>query len=181
MLPTKAFLTRGVGRHKNKLESFEAALRAAGIAPYNLVRVSSIFPKDALFVSRDAGIVMLGEPGSIVYCVMAEEYTNENNRLVGAGNGIALPKERNHFGYISEYHCHGWNRRAIEDHVEDMAVEMLATAQGLELDIDRAWNERRQHYKLEDEVIKARSIVQTARGKEGLYTAVVSAVVFCAY
>ena len=38
------FLTKGVGRHSEKLTSFELALRDARIAEYNLVRVSSIFP-----------------------------------------------------------------------------------------------------------------------------------------
>ena len=38
------FLTKGVGRHREKLTSFELALRDARIAEFNLVRVSSIFP-----------------------------------------------------------------------------------------------------------------------------------------
>ncbi|MDO9575361.1 MAG: pyruvoyl-dependent arginine decarboxylase, partial [bacterium] len=32
MVPKKLFLTKGVGRHKEKLASFEEALRKAGIA-----------------------------------------------------------------------------------------------------------------------------------------------------
>ncbi|MGL4650321.1 MAG: pyruvoyl-dependent arginine decarboxylase, partial [Caldilineaceae bacterium] len=44
LIPRKLFLTRGVGVHKEKLTSFEMALREAGIAHFNLVRVSSIFP-----------------------------------------------------------------------------------------------------------------------------------------
>ena len=41
---SKMFLTKGVGQHREKLVSFELALRDAHLAPYNLVRVSSIFP-----------------------------------------------------------------------------------------------------------------------------------------
>ena len=44
MTPKKVFFTKGVGVHKDKLNSFELALRNAEIAKYNLVRVSSIFP-----------------------------------------------------------------------------------------------------------------------------------------
>jgi len=44
MVPKQLFLTKGMGKHKEKLTSFEMALRAAGIAQYNLVKVSSIFP-----------------------------------------------------------------------------------------------------------------------------------------
>ena len=38
-IPKGTFLTKGVGRHREKLTSFELALRSAGIAEFNLVRV----------------------------------------------------------------------------------------------------------------------------------------------
>ena len=38
-VPKKIFLTKGVGKHREKLSSFEMALRSAGIAQFNLVRV----------------------------------------------------------------------------------------------------------------------------------------------
>ncbi|MFQ5778406.1 MAG: pyruvoyl-dependent arginine decarboxylase, partial [Terriglobia bacterium] len=41
-VPKKIFLTKGVGKHRERLSSFELALRSAGIAACNLVRVSSI-------------------------------------------------------------------------------------------------------------------------------------------
>ena len=44
LVPKELFLTKGVGKHREKLTSFELALRSAGIAACNLVRVSSIFP-----------------------------------------------------------------------------------------------------------------------------------------
>ena len=43
-IPEKIFLTKGVGTHKERLASFELALRDAGIASCNLVYVSSIVP-----------------------------------------------------------------------------------------------------------------------------------------
>ncbi|MCY4379839.1 MAG: pyruvoyl-dependent arginine decarboxylase, partial [Candidatus Dadabacteria bacterium] len=56
MTPTKAFVTKGVGKHKKKLSSFELALRDAGIAQFNLVKVSSIFPPGCQLVSRKQGL-----------------------------------------------------------------------------------------------------------------------------
>jgi pyruvoyl-dependent arginine decarboxylase len=44
MVPKKIFYTKGVGVHREKLASFEMALRVAGLAHCNLVLVSSIFP-----------------------------------------------------------------------------------------------------------------------------------------
>ena len=37
MVPKRVFFTKGVGRHKNELQSFELALRNAGIEKSNLV------------------------------------------------------------------------------------------------------------------------------------------------
>ena len=48
-VPKEMFFTKGVGKHREKLTSFELALRSAGIAACNLVRVSSIFRRDAGF------------------------------------------------------------------------------------------------------------------------------------
>lgn len=44
MIPEEMFFTKGVGIHKEKLQSFELALRSAGISQTNIVTVSSIFP-----------------------------------------------------------------------------------------------------------------------------------------
>lgn len=43
----------------------------------------------------------------MVYCVMSRNKTNEPNRLVGAAIGVATPKERGSYGYISEHHSFG--------------------------------------------------------------------------
>ena len=42
-VPRMMFLTKGVGRHREKLASLELALRRAGIAPFNLIKVSIVF------------------------------------------------------------------------------------------------------------------------------------------
>jgi len=67
MTPKKVFFTKGVGVHKDKLSSFEVALRNAGIAKCNLVYVSSIFPPECKILSKFAGLKLLN-PGKITYC-----------------------------------------------------------------------------------------------------------------
>jgi uncharacterized membrane protein len=64
MVPTHMFLTRGVGVHKEKLASFEQALRGAGVAYCNLVSVSSIMPPNCTIVPRKRGETLLN-PGEI--------------------------------------------------------------------------------------------------------------------
>ena len=59
MVPKKLFFTKGVGKHKERLTSFELALRDAGIASQNLVRVCSIFPPRRKLISRKEGLKYL--------------------------------------------------------------------------------------------------------------------------
>jgi arginine decarboxylase len=171
IIPQKMFFTKGVGHHRNKLQSFELALRSSGIECCNLVYVSSIFPPACKIISRPAGIKLI-KPGQITFVVMAKAATNEPNRLVAASIGLAQPIDSNQYGYISEHHAYGETQQKASDFAEDLAATMLASTLGIELDIDKAWNERKQLYITDkDRKFKSRSIAQTAAGnKDGLWT-----------
>ena len=176
-VPTQMFFTKGTGKHRESLQSFEESLRDAGIAGFNLVRVSSIYPPNCKIVSRERGLKQLS-PGQIVFCILAECRTNEPNRLAGAGIGLALPADKAKHGYIAEYHGFGMTQRACGDYVEDMAATMLATTQGIDLDPDKAYNERKEIYQAKGLVVRTRAVVQTVEGdKNGLWTTAVAAVV----
>jgi arginine decarboxylase len=176
-IPKECFLTKGVGRHAQKLMSFELALRDAGIEKQNLVRVSSIYPTQCKIIPTKEGVPKL-KPGQITFVVLAEAATDEPNRLICAGIGLAIPKSHDH-GYIAEHHGYGMSEKKTEDLVEDLAATMLATTLGIPFDADKAWDEREQQYKMSGEIVKTRPFVQTAEGdKSGLWTSVVSAVVF---
>ena len=92
MVPKRLFLTKGVGKHKERLTSFELALRDAGIASQNLVRVSSIFPPHCKLVSRKEGQKYLNH-GEVVFAVVAENSTREPHRLLASSIGVAIPNE----------------------------------------------------------------------------------------
>lgn len=171
------FFTKGVGEHKNKLQSFELALRAAGIEKCNLVSVSSIFPPDCKIISKEAGIQEL-KPGQITFVVMAREETNEPHRQLTAAIGLAQPKDKKQYGYISEHHSFGEMKKQAADFAEDLAATMLASTLGIELDPTKAWDERKQLYVAQSRQFVSRSICQSARGnKEGLWTTVLAAAV----
>ena len=178
LTPKKMFFTKGVGYHRNKLQSFELALRNAGIEKCNLVSVSSIFPPDCKIISRETGIKSLA-PGQITFTVMARESTNEPNRLVAAALGLAQPKDKKQYGYISEHHGFGETMKKASDYAEDLAATMLASTLGIELDPDKAWNERKQLYITDtNRQFISRSIAQTAKGhKDGLWTTVIACVI----
>ena len=107
-VPTKIFFTKGVGRHREQLTSFELALRDAGIQKYNLVQVSSIFPPKCKVVKKEEGLALLA-PGEIVFVVMSRCCSDEPRRLVAASVGCALPSDRSVYGYLSEHHAFGQN------------------------------------------------------------------------
>ena len=178
MVPKRMFFTKGVGRHKQELQSFELALRNAGIEKCNIVNVSSIVPPHCKIIPREKGIQEL-KAGQITYCVMARNCTNESNRLVGAAIGVALPKESNSHGYISEHHCFGVISKKLEDYTEDLAATILATTLGLEFDPNKAWDQRKQQYKMSGQIVRTQSIAQTAEGdKNGLWTTVIAVAIF---
>jgi len=181
MIGQKIFFTKGVGVHKEYLASFEAALRDAGIAPFNLVTVSSIYPAGCKRVSRDEGLKYL-TPGQIVYAVMARTATSEPSRLVAASIGCAIPADAEQYGYLSEHHSFGETDSRAGEYAEDLAASMLATTLGVEFDPDLAWDEREQIYKMSGKIVRTTNVTQSAIGnKDGLWTTVVSAAVFCDY
>jgi arginine decarboxylase len=177
LLPTKVFLTKGVGRHKYRLKSFEEALRVAGVAQQNLVQVSSILPTKCKMISREKGIVSL-VPGEISFCVMARADTDEHGRLVASSIGVAVPKDSSNWGYLSEVHGHGMNSQQAGDMAEDLAAGMLGTTLGMELDPDTAWSEKEQAYKSSGLFIRTTNITQTAKGQKSLWTTTVAIAMF---
>jgi len=182
LVPRRVFLTKGVGRHKYQLKSFEEALRKAGVAQQNLVQVSSILPPGCKIISRENGLGQLEpgqlEPGQICYCVMARADTDEHGRLVAAAVGIAVPKDTHKWGYLSEVHGHGMNREEAADMAEDLAAGMLGTTLGLEVDPNKAWSEKEQVYKSSGMIIRTSNITQTARGQRDLWTTTVAIAMF---
>ena len=178
LIPKKVFLTKGVGVHKDRLASFELALRSAGIEQCNLVCVSSIIPPGCKIISREEGLKLL-KPGQITYVVLSRNDTNEPKRRITAAIGIALPKDDDGYGYIAEYHSYGETARKAGDYAEDLAATMLAMTLGIEFDPEMAWDERKKVYEASGKIFKTTHICQSAEGdKNGRWTTVIAAAVF---
>lgn len=178
MIPRYLFLTKGVGKHKESLQSFELALRNAGIQHCNIVHVSSIIPPGCKLISREKGLKML-KPGEIIFAVLAKNSTSEPHRLIAASIGAAFPSDKNSYGYLSEHHSFGQTDEAAGEYAEDLAATMLATTMGLQFDPETAWDERKQIFKTSGMIIKTTNITQSATGdKNGLWTTVVAAAIF---
>ena len=177
-VPSRIFFTKGVGIHKDRLASFELALRKAGIEKCNLVYVSSIFPPKCKQIPSRTGLRELLS-GGITFCVMARNETNEPNRLVSAAVGLALPKDVEEYGYLSEHHAYGetqdrtgsmpkiWRQRCLQ---RRWASSSMQTPPGR-----NANRPTRQAA----EIVRTKHVCQSAQGdKNGLWTTVIAAAVF---
>jgi len=176
-VPSKMYLTKGVGTHKYELRSFEMALRDAGIEKCNLVTVSSILPPRCKIISRKQGEQLL-QPGQITFAVLARISTNEPHRLIAASIGVAQPAEEDAYGYLSELHAYGMNDTTAGNFVEEMAAAMLATTLGVEFNEDASWDEKEEVFRISGKIVRTSNITQTAGGNpQGLYTSVVTAAI----
>jgi arginine decarboxylase len=176
-VPRKIFLTKGKGQHKEKLASFELALREAGIATFNLVKVSSIYPPGCHLITREEGVKLL-LPGQIVFLVLSECATDESLRRISASIGVALPSNPQHHGYLSEHHSYGQEEKEAGEFAQDLAADMLATTLGKNFDLKQIWNEEKSHYEIGDGIeVRTRHITQIAQGKKDFWTTAIAAAV----
>ncbi len=177
-IPGMVFFTKGIGNHKEKLNSFELALRDAGIAKFNLVSVSSILPPNCKVISREKGLSYL-KAGQIVYTVMSKNETNEPGRKIAAGVGSALPVDKKQYGYLSEHHSFGQSEKEASEYVEDLAAEMLASTLGIPFDSGAGYDEKKEAFRIDGRILMTSNVVQTGVGnKKGGWVTVVAAAIF---
>ena len=176
-IPEKIFFTKGVGVHKERLASFELALRDAGIAACNLVYVSSIISPGCAVLPKEKGVSLL-KPGQIIFCVMSRIDTNEPNRLMAAAIGMALPYDANTYGYLSEHKSYGETQDKAGDYAEDIAASMLASTLGASFDVENSWDTKQEIWNISGKRVTTRNICQSAEGnKDGLWTTAIAAAV----
>lgn len=178
MIPKYAFFTKGKGESKEKLTSFEMALRNAQIAEFNLVKVSSIMPPYCKIVSRTKGLKMLSA-GQIVYVVLSDASTCEPKRRITSSVGIAMPEDRSKHGYLSEHHSYGESKKKSGEYAEDLAAYMLATTLGAPFDSNKNYNEQKDIWKISGNTVRTQAITSIANGPEdGSWVTVVTGIVF---
>ena len=177
MVPKYAFIVSGCGKAKEKLASFEMALRDAGIAEYNLVKVSSILPPNCKIINKKKGISMLS-PGQIVFVVMSEQSTNEPGRQITASVGIAIPPDRSKHGYLSEHHSYGQTKKESGIYSKNLAAYMLATIMDGSVYAEINYNQQKDLWKIKGKPIQTKEVTSYSCGDQnGNWVTVLSAVV----
>lgn len=98
-------IVSGIGVGDTALSAFDAALYSAGIANYNLIKLSSIIPEG--FEPRVRRINLNDkEYGHRLYVVLASETQNQSGLRVWAGLGWVMNKAKPRTGLFVEHHGH---------------------------------------------------------------------------
>ena len=119
------YLTKGAGAGPTTLAAFDSALFHAGIANYNLMRLSSVIPPHASIVDiGDAPIETKGEWGDRLYVVMAEYRTAEVGQEAWAGIGWVIEKESKK-GLFVEHE--GTNKDKVLRDIDHSLKALMAT------------------------------------------------------
>ena len=177
-VPRTLFFVKGKGYHKSKLGSFEQALRSAGIAKYNIVKVSSIFPPYCIEIPKEDGLAQL-RAGQILFAVMSRASSNEYNRLVSASIGIAKPSDQKTYGYVSEHHAFGVKPEDTGEFAEDLAAEMLATTLGVSFDPEANYDEKKESFKMDGKIVETNNITESGIVRaEGEWLTILAAAIF---
>jgi arginine decarboxylase len=105
-------VSAGAGEGRTPLSAFDAALRAAGVENFNLVRLSSVIPPQT-HVGRVEGSEQLhGDWGDRLYCVYAEQRATEPGEEAWAGIGWAFQAATGKGGLFVEHE--GSSRAEVE-------------------------------------------------------------------
>ncbi len=86
-------IASGTGKGHTKLAAFDAALHVAGVANYNLIKLSSIIPPQSKIVVKTPIATQPGEWGDRLYAVMAEMRVDTPNMEAWAGIGWVHDKK----------------------------------------------------------------------------------------
>lgn len=83
------------------------------------------------------------------------------------------------YGYLSEHHAYGQTEKKAGEYAEDLAAGMLATTLGIEFDVEKSYDEKKELWKISGKIYRTMNITQSAEGdKNGLWTSVITACIF---
>lgn len=120
-------IATGLGSGPTTLSAFDSALNDAGIANYNLLKLSSVIPPKTDIVLHDRTIphtIMPGEWGDRLYVVMAEQRTATPNTEAWAGIGWVQDTETGR-GLFVEHE--GGSEKKVRRDIEQSLTALMAT------------------------------------------------------
>ena len=110
-------ITAGSGSGPTTLAAFDNALRAAGVADHNLIRLSSIIPPGSVVEVCPPEEQLRGEFGDVLYCVYAVAFATEWDEE--AWSGVGWSRAADGRGLFVEHSGHA------EEHVRTLITSSL--------------------------------------------------------
>lgn len=118
-------IASGIGTGPTKLAAFDAALNHAGVANYNLIRLSSVIPADAEVKVPNKPLSNLpGKWGDRLYVVMAEIRVDSPNTEAWAGIGWVKDKNSGE-GLFVEHE--GLSEKTVKNDIKQSLTALMAT------------------------------------------------------
>lgn len=143
-IPARVFFVSGTATHQLERVALQRAMREAGVADCNLVKVSSLIPPEARIIPSAEGRRLL-HPGNIVHAVIAQAQTNEPHQRISTAIAWAKPDRLDVPGYIAELEedlAKGKSAATAEMTVGEEALEIMAMRLRTKVDAKRAWERR---------------------------------------
>ena len=124
-------VSRGAGWGPTRLAAFDAALQAAGVADYNIVRLSSVIPPHAVVSEVAEGDQVRGAKGDVAYCVYAAAYASAPGEQAWAGMAWAAHLDGSGAGLFVEHTAASEStlRRDLNATLETMSINRGHTYQ----------------------------------------------------
>lgn len=120
-------ISRGVGSGRTRLAAFDAALRDAGVADFNLIRLSSVIPPGATVREVEAAEQIRGGHGDALFCVYADAYASTPHAEAWAGVAWSTHDDGTGAGLFVEHS--GLSEDSVQRDLE-MSIEDLSAGRG---------------------------------------------------
>jgi arginine decarboxylase len=138
------FFVSGVGVHSQERVAVQHAMRDAGVADCNLLKVSSVIAPGCQIISAAEGRSFL-RPGNVVFAVVGTAQTDEPHQRVTTALAWAKPARRGVPGYIAELEeemAKGKSEKTAVAQVAAEVLEILAMRLRVTVDAERLWARR---------------------------------------
>ncbi len=137
-------VSSGAAEGRTRLSAFDAALRMAGVADFNLIRLSSVIPPASEVLEVAGPDQLPGRHGDALYCVYAAGYASTPHSEAWAGVAWSRRRDGSGAGLFVEHDglSEGDVRHELATSLEDLSLtrgghfepdgELLASARCVE-------------------------------------------------
>jgi arginine decarboxylase len=125
-------VSAGSGIGPTRLAAFDHALRSAGVADFNLIRLSSVIPSGATVRAAEASRQIRGNHGDLLYCVYADSYASTPGEYAWAGIAWSRRDDGSGEGLFVEHS--GASKPTVERDLR-ASLEAMSLGRGLQFDM----------------------------------------------